>query len=57
MSDRYIKMGASDRFFYYTMTGRSTLNERVAITFKEEFDLKIMKEAADDPTMLLDLLP
>ena len=48
MSDRYIKMGASDRFFYYTMTGRSTLNERVAITFKEEFDLKIMKEAADE---------
>ena len=49
----FMKMGASDRYFYYTMTGRSTLNERVILSFKEDFDLDIMKKSADEALKLI----
>ena len=54
MTDKYMKMGASDRFFYYTLTGRSTINERISLKFREDIDLSAMKEAADEA---LELIP
>ena len=48
MTEQFMKMGASDRFFFYALTGRSTLNPRLELTFREDFDLAAMKEAADE---------
>lgn len=48
MKDQFMKMGASDRFFYYVFTGNSTLAPRVTMTFREPFDLSAMKAAADE---------
>ena len=48
MTDKYMKMGASDLFFFYALTGRSTINEIEELTFKEPFDLAVMKKAAAD---------
>ena len=41
-------MGASDRFFYYVLSGSSTLDIRVKLTFREPFDIAAMKAAADE---------
>ncbi len=53
MADKYMKMGASDRFFYYTLTGRSTINERILLKFRQDFDLSAMKQAADEALKLI----
>lgn len=48
MAEQFMTMGASDRFFYYALTGRSTLNERFMLQFREDYDTDAMKEAADE---------
>ncbi len=46
MSEEFMKMGASDRFFYYALTGRSTIDIITELSFREPFDLPAMKKAA-----------
>ena len=48
MSEKYMPMGASDRFFFYALTGRSTIDEIEELTFKKPFDLDVMKDSAAD---------
>ncbi|MBQ3773314.1 MAG: hypothetical protein II833_02895 [Pseudobutyrivibrio sp.] len=43
-----MKLGASDKFFYYVLSGRSTIDIICDMHFKEEFDLSVMKECADE---------
>ncbi len=43
-----MKLGASDKFFYYVLSGRSTIDIICDMYFKQEFDLSVMKKCADE---------
>ena len=48
MEGDYMKFGASDRFFYYTLTGKATFDMRIQMSFRDPFDLAAMKASADE---------